>query len=73
MFCTWVLFLSLGDTLGRDVFTMQCSGFVGEDGVGGLGPMERNGFNHPNSSPVLTSSTQHGSPSVDSQKHQITL
>jgi len=41
VFCTWVLFLSLGDTKGRDDLSNGKFRFLGEDGVGGSGPSKR--------------------------------
>ena len=66
MFCTWVLFLSLGGTLGRDVRSNVMFWFLGEDGIGGSGPRNKTGSTHPNSNTVPTSSAQPISPAIDS-------
>jgi hypothetical protein len=52
---------------------MLCSGFIGEDGIGGSGPRKKTGSSHPNSSPVPISSDQQSSPATDSRHHLITL
>jgi len=41
--------------------------------VGGSGPRKKTGSSHPTSSPVPTSSAEHGSPATDSRQHLITL
>jgi hypothetical protein len=51
---------------------ISCSGFIGEDGVGGSCPSKMTGLNLPNNSPVLNSSAEHSTPATDS-KHLRTL
>jgi hypothetical protein len=48
---------------------MECSGFIGEDGVGDSGSRRNTVSNHPNSTPVST----YGIPATDSRQHLITL
>ena len=72
MYCTWALFLSLGDMKGRDVlsnviflfYRWRWCWFRSE---------EKTGSSHPHSSSVPTSSAEHGSPATDFGQHLITL
>ena len=72
-FCISVLFLSLGDTLGRDVLSNVMFWFYRWRWRWWFRSKERTGSSHPNSSPVPTSSAQHSSPATDFREHLISL
>ena len=73
VFCTWVLFLSLGDTKGRDVLSNVMFWFYRWRWPCWFRSKEKTGSSHPNSNPVPTSNAQPSSPTKDSQQHLITL
>ena len=73
VFHTWVLFLSLSDTLGRDVLGNVMIWFCRWRRSWWFRNKKWSGFNHHNSSLVPTSSAQQGSPATDASQHLINL
>jgi hypothetical protein len=73
VFCTWVLFLSLCDTKGRDVLSNVMFWFYRWRWPCWFRSKKKTESIHPNSGPVFTSNVQPSSPTTDSRQHLITL